>query len=286
MRDFFARLSAIDRRYIFLLIALAVLLSLLFPLNFPLRATAHTRSVFDIIERIPSEGNPILISFDYGPATMPECHPMALAILRHAFARRVRVIGISLYADATGLGEEAVQTAAREYHLEYGKDYVFLGYKPGVTAVMLSLGEDIKKTFPRDFYGKSTAEIPMLAGVQNYAQIPLVVSLTGNNTGMFWVVYAGARYHATVADGVTAVMAAELYPYLQTRQLSGLIAGLKGAAEYEHLVRQAGYVQGSQRASRGMDALSIMHLVIIGFIILGNVGYFLTRRPAPKGKTA
>jgi len=286
VRGLLARLSAIDRRYIFLFIAVAVLLPLLFPLNFPLRATAHTRSVFDIIERIPPEGNPILLSFDYGPATMPECHPMAMALLRHAFARRIRVIGISLYADAAGLGEEAMQDAALEYGREYGSDYVFLGYKPGVTAVMLAIGEDLKRTFPRDFYGKSTAEIPMLAGVQNYAQIPLVVSLTGNNTGMFWVVYAGARYHATVADGVTAVMAAELYPYLQTRQLSGLIAGLKGAAEYEHLVRQAGYVQGSQRASRGMDALSIMHLVIMGFIILGNIGYFLTRRSAPKEETA
>jgi len=39
-----------------------------------------------------------------------------------------------------------------------------------------------------------------------------------------------------VAVGVTAVMAADLYPYLQSGQLVGMLAGLKGAAEYEKLV--------------------------------------------------
>lgn len=283
MKELLIKLGKIDRRYIFLLIAVAVILPFLMPLNFPTRATSHTQAVFDIIESIPPEHHPILMSFEYGPATMPECHPMAYAILRHAFARRVRVVGITIAADAAGLGEEAMQTIAREYDREYGRDYVFLGYKPGVSAVMLSIGEDLKRTFPRDFYGRPTSEFPMLDSVQNYRQIPLVVPLTGSATATMWIVYAGARYRARVADGVTAVLAAELYPYLQTKQLSGLLAGLKGAAEYEHLIHQAGYAKGKGRAARGMDALSIMHLVIIAFIILGNIGFFLTRRDARKG---
>jgi len=286
MKDLFIKLAKIDRRYIFLLIAVAVILPFLFPLNFPTRATSHTKSVFDIIETIPPENNPILISFEYGPSTMPECHPMAYAILRHAFARRVRVIGITLSADAAGLGEEALQRIAKEYGREYGRDYVFLGFKPGGTAVMLSIGEDLKRTFPRDFYGKPTSEIPMLDSVHNYTQIPLVVPLTGSATATFWLVYAGARYHARVADGVTAVIAAELYPYIQTKQLAGLLAGLKGASEYEHLIYRAGYTKLKGQASRGMDALSIMHLVIIAFIILGNIGFFLSRRDTKKREMA
>jgi hypothetical protein len=283
MNDWLVRLAKIDRRYIFLIVAVSVILPLLFPLHYPIRVTRHTRAVFDIVDQIPPDSNPILISFEYGPSTMPECHPMAYAILRHAFARRVRVIGITLSADATGLGEKALQDVALEFGREYGKDYVFLGYKPGVSAVMLSIGEDIKTTFPQDFYGQSTSEIPMLADVHNYGQIPLVIPLTGSATATFWLIYAGARYHARVADGVTAVMASELYSYLQTKQLSGLLAGLKGAAEYEHLVRQAGYTQREGRASRGMDALSTMHLVIIAFIVLGNIGFFLSRRAAKEG---
>jgi hypothetical protein len=283
MNEFFIRLSRIDRRYIFLFVAVSVIIPLLYPLHYPTRVTRHTRAVFDIMDQIPPENNPILISFEYGPSTMPECHPMAYAILRHSFARKVRVIGITLSADATGLGEQAMQTIAREYGREYGRDYVFLGYKPGVTAVMLSIGEDLKRTFPRDYYGRPTSEIPMLAEVHNYEQIPLVIPLTGSATATFWLIYAGARYHARVADGVTAVMASELYAYLQTKQLSGMLAGLKGAAEYEHLIRSAGYTPSEGLASRGMDALSTLHLVIILFIILGNIGFFLSRRAAGKG---
>jgi len=284
MNEFFVRLSKIDRRYIFLLVAVSVIVPLLFPFHYPTRVTRHTQAVFDIVDQIPPVSNPILISFEYGPSTMPECHPMAYAILRHAFSRRVRVIGITLSADATGLGEQALSDVAREYGREYGKDYVYLGYKPGVSAVMLSIGEDIKKTFPRDFYGQPTSGIPMLTEVHNYSQIPLVIPLTGSQTATSWLIYAGARYHARVADGVTAVMASELYAFLQTKQLSGLLAGLKGAAEYEHLVQQAGYTKNEGKATRGMDALSTMHLVIITFIILGNIGFFLSRRSAKKGE--
>jgi hypothetical protein len=284
MNDLLIKLAKIDRRYIFLFVAIAVIIPLLFPLNFPTRATPHTKAVFDIIDQIPPDNNPILISFDYGPSTMPECHPMAYALLRHAFSRKVRAIGVTLASDAAGLGEEAMRNVAREYGREYGRDYAFLGFKPGGSAVILSIGEDIKKTFPQDFYGKPTAEIPMLTEVKNYNQISLVIPLTGSATATAWIIYAGTRYHARVADGVTAVMAAELYPYLQTKQLSGLLAGLKGASEYEHLVKEAGYSEGARRASRGMDALSTMHLVIIAFIILGNIGFFLSRRSAKKGE--
>jgi hypothetical protein len=286
MKDFFIRLSKIDRRYIFLFVGVSVVVPLLAPLHYPTRVTRHTRAVFDIVDRIPPENNPILISFEYGPSTMPECHPMAYAILRHAFARRVRVIGITLSADAAGLGEKAIQDVAREYDREYGKDYVYLGYKPGVSAVMLSIGEDIKKTFPRDYYGQPTSELPLLAEVRNYSQIPLVIPLTGSATATSWIIFAGARYHARIADGVTAVMASELYAFLQTKQLSGLLAGLKGAAEYERLVKEAGYTKIEGRATRGMDALSTMHLVIIGFILLGNLGFFLSRRPAKGDRPA
>lgn len=278
MRTLFIKLSSIDRRIIFLFISVAVILPLVFPLNFPTKATTHTKALYNIIEQLPPNGNPILISFDYGPSVMPECHPMAYAILRHAFARNIRVVGLTLANDAAGLAEFALTDVAKEFGKKYGEDYVFLGYKPGGYAVILSIGEDIKKTFPQDYYGKSTTEIPLLSYTKNYNDIPLVVCLSGSATATSWIVYAGARYQARVADGVTAVIGPELYPFLQTKQLSGLLIGLKGASEYEHLVTHAGIFRGEKRASRGMDALSTMHLVIIAFIIFGNIGYFLTKK--------
>ena len=50
-----------------------------------------------------------------------------------------------------------------------------------------------------------------------------------------------------------------------------MIAGLKGAAEYERLNGKR------DMASRGMDAQSIGHMVVILFILVGNIAYFVTR---------
>ena len=52
----------------------------------------------------------------------------------------------------------------------------------------------------------------------------------------------------------------------------GLLGGMKGAAEYEKLSENQG------RAMRGMDPQSIIHFLIIFFVILGNVGYFISKK--------
>ena len=47
---------------------------------------------------------------------------------------------------------------------------------------------------------------------------------------------------------------------------------MKGAAEYEELVGAIGM------ATAGMGAQSMVHLMIIFFIIMGNIAYFIGRR--------
>jgi tetrahydromethanopterin S-methyltransferase subunit D len=59
---------------------------------------------------------------------------------------------------------------------------------------------------------------------------------------------------------------------LSSGQLTGLLGGLKGAAEYETLVDRKG------RGLKGMDSQSIVHLLLVGFIVLGNVILLYQRR--------
>ena len=54
-------------------------------------------------------------------------------------------------------------------------------------------------------------------------------------------------------------------------QLKGLLGGLAGAAEYEHLINRP------DQAMAGMRPQSVGHIVIIGFILFGNLAYFLGR---------
>jgi hypothetical protein len=57
---------------------------------------------------------------------------------------------------------------------------------------------------------------------------------------------------------------------------------MKGAAEYEHLIVKHGYTDEAGTAETGMNSQSMIHILIIVFIILGNVGYFFSRRGVKK----
>jgi hypothetical protein len=185
---------------------------------------------------------------------------------------------MALAPQGDAIGEAVINRIAREYGTRRGTDYCYFGYRPGVNIPMLYIGENTRKAFPQDYYGAPFDSLPMMHGIHNYDDIPLVLSLAGSSYPNSWIVYAGTKYKVAIAAGVTAVMAPENYPFLQTGQLVGQLAGMKGAAEYEQLIVDAGYTPNKDIASKAMSAISWSHILIIILIVLGNVGYFVNLR--------
>ncbi|KPK64104.1 hypothetical protein AMJ83_03645 [candidate division WOR_3 bacterium SM23_42] len=272
-------LTKIPRQIIFLVIALAVAGPLIIPIGIPVNVMPQTQKLFNAMEELGPESKPVLISCDFDPQSLPELYPMLLAIMRQCYARDVKVVLMALWPQGTSMVELAFEELTAEFTKEYGVDYAFLGYKVGAAAVLLGMGENIESVFPNDFYGTPTNSLPLMSSVKNYKDISLVVTLsTGDPGWRFWLLYAQARYGARLGVGVTAVSAADVYPYVETGQVIGLLSGMKGASEYETLVSQKQYSRGILRASQGMDAQSLGHLFIMIFILIGNIGYFIQQR--------
>ena len=269
------KLANIDRRYIFILIALTVIIPLLLPIGMPITETSEVKAVYDYIEKLPP-GSAMLIALDYDPAALAELYPMTLSVLRHAYSRKIRVIGMTLWPSGVTLGDRAMREAAEEMARE-GEDYVYLGFAPGTANVIMRMGEDISAVFPKDYSGKLLSDVPAMNGIKNYKDIALVVDLAAGGSPEAWIVYAGTTYNQTIAVGCTAVSAVGYYPYLNSNQIIGLIGGMKGAAEYEKLIETLG------RATAGMDSQSIAHIAIIALIIIANISYFAMRKKEKKG---
>lgn len=276
------RMMNIDRRWIYLFVGLCVIIPLIRPIGLPTFTTPYTQALFDYIDNVPPDGPAVLISFDFDPATAAELLPMAEAILRHCFAKDINVLCLGLYPTYIGMINIALSNVKDDYGAKSGEEFVFLPYVPGVTAVMLSIGEDIKGTFSRDYYGIPLDSLPMMRHIRNYDDIALVLSISGTQLPRHWAVLVGTTYHVEVGVGTTAVSAAEFYTFLQTGQFVGMLGGLKGAAEYENLIEVKGYVKRGTRkiASMGMDAQSFVHILMIVLIVIGNIAYFNVRRIA------
>ena len=265
------RLLAVDRRIIFIFIGLGTAVPLLLPVNLPITVTPRVEAAYQTIDTLP-EGSRVLISMDYEPDTMAELQPMSIAIMRHCFRKNLKVIGMTLYPAGPGLVEPAMRIAAEAEGKTRNVDYVFLGYKSGFQTVMIGLGESLRQQYPVDFYRTPLDSIPILRGVDSYAQIDLVVNLTASSAADYWIQFAATRYRKKLVLGATAVMATDYYPYLSSRQLLGLVGGMKGAAEYEKRMELFG------DARRGMDAQSLVHVIIAILVILGNLALLAMQR--------
>lgn len=270
--SFSERMLKIDRRIIFLVIGLCTLLPLLYPVGLPIRISSEVHGVYDHIESLP-ERSVFLLSLDFDPASKPELHPQAIALLRHAFRKNLRVVAMTLWVSGTGMADQLVTQVAKEMGKENGKDYVFLGWSPGNTAVIINMGQNLYNTFPSDYSGKPTKGLPVLEDVQSLKDVSYMVSLGAGNPGVeAWYVFGKDKYKFEMGGGCTGVMAPGLYPLLRSGQINGLIGGLRGAAEYESLIGQKG------KAVAGMDAQSATHLAIIVLVIMCNLFYFSLRQ--------
>jgi hypothetical protein len=280
-------ISKIDRRIIYLLLTIFVVLPFFIPFTIPQNIMPQTRKLFDFVESIPPHDKAVIISFDYTPQTMPECRPMAIALLKHCFARNIPVIGVSFDPQGPGLAVEAFATVVNELNsyatsgsdsIMYGRDYVYLGWKSGRLAALLEMGESIVSVFPTDHFRNAVDSFPLMQRVKNYKDISIAIILAAADYPIDWIRYPQTRYGIKVGAGLTAVMAPQYYPYVQTGQVSGMMSGMKGAAEYEKLVLDHGYAKVLGTAETGMNSQSMIHIVIMVFILLGNIGYFFSRK--------
>jgi len=269
--SFWDKITKIDRRIIFVVILLSVVFPLLFNFMLPNKITKEVADTYNFIESLP-EGSVVVFSFDHDAATVPEMRPMGTALLDHVFSRGLKVVGMAFRAEGVTLGNKIFQDVAAKYGMIEGEDFVMLGFRPEITSGVLGLCENVSRLYPKDYRGIELSEIPLMQRVHSYRDIALVISVSDDDTPVIWVNYANARYQVPIVPAITAVMATTFYPFLQEKQIVGMVPGLKGAAEYEQLIRKPG------DASVGMSAQSISHLVIILFVIVGNIGYFMAKK--------
>ncbi len=296
--DFLLKLKDLDRRVIFVFIALAVAGPMLFKLSFPVVPGRPVKGLFNHLDTL-APGTRTLLSFDYDPASAPELQPAAVAVLVHMFRRQLKPVCMANWPVGGDMAEGALETALkifqetpREFYekaglpvppttdLKKGTDYVNMGYKPGGMAHIKGLIHDYLSPYPIDKDGNPTRDMPIfdLGNGKKFtlADAGVIMSFTAGTGGIEVYIGLGGEHKRPMAASCTSVNIPKFYTYLQTRQLIGMVGGLPGAAECEAIIDYKGPAQ------RGMAPQSIAHLVIMLFIIVGNIAYLYELSKAKK----
>jgi hypothetical protein len=263
---------------------LAVALPILFVAQFPEKPTGLSQATFDAIEDLP-EGSKILLSYDFDPASEGELGPMATTFAYHCAAKKHKLYFMALWPVGPQMVDDTIAKVIRPDfpHMEYGKDYVNLGFKSGMEGVIKVIVTDFRELYTTDTYGTPFDEIPMCKEISSVQDMDLVINVSAGYAGTKeWVQYAVTAYPDKIklVAGCTGVQAPLLYPYIP-EQLPGLLGAIKGAAEYEALVVERYGLQGQpkyQEGVRRMGPQMVAHLLMILLIIAGNIIYFFEKK--------
>jgi hypothetical protein len=220
-------------------------------------------------------GSVALVSFDYSTATQGEMQPLAEDIIGRLRGQGMRLVFVSLEPEGAALAQRLLDQTLAERGETYGAEVVNLGYVPGQMAGIRELvtGRKQLSALP-DFKEGLTFAAPERAawsGVNNLGQVDVLITLSDNPvTARWWIEQMAAAVPPD--DGERYLLAATsatadpfLRPYLDSRQLDGLISGINGAASIEAGRKNFG------PARQMIDSQGIAHLLIVILIALGTM---------------
>lgn len=279
-------LNKLDRRWVFLAMAIAVALPILLRIGSDESPSPPTERLFDRIEQLPS-GSRVLIAMDYDPNAAGELNPMALAFTRHCCLRRHKIYFITTWPGGLPMIDATLKTVVKtefgsgENLYRDGVDYVNLGYVAGKAVVIAQLTSGIRKARSSDAQGRNLDSLPIMSGVSNLEDMQLMLNISGGYPGAKeWVQYASTPHHIPLGVGCTGVQSTQLFPYYPD-QLVGLVSGIRGATEYETQLAAeypVPYAEPSKRPARTLGGSQRWgHRLMIVLIILGNGIHFVNR---------
>lgn len=277
-------LTNIDRRIIYGILLLIVIVGLLVPLPIPIRVSPATEAFYDTVARAPVDKLAI-VTTTWSAATRGENGPQTRMIMTHLMSRHIRFAIMSFDQQSTKLAQALANELAPQFGYEYGRDWVNWGYRADITGTLKGIVQDIDSTIGRDsILHQPLATFPAMRGVRNIQDVSMVLDASPSATYTAFIgLLVGANKQMAYCFAPTSVMAPQTYSYLDSGQMKGMMFGIKGAAEYEELLVEHHILKEKGFTTRAMTPVSFALILLFVFIGLGNYGMLAGGRPARRG---
>lgn len=267
--DLVQKLQNVDRRIIYYLLLVVTIGPLLRPIGIPMQVSPMTRAVYDIIEGMDPARDVVLLSMDYSPGAGLDADVAPKVVVEHLAQRGIKWVAISFDTTDGPMMTNRIITSLESRGKQYGVDFANLGYMAGGENAIRRFALDCL-TVPADVRGTATANLPVMKGIKSIKDFAFVLQFSMGSPEA-WLRQVVDPMGIKFALGTVTVSVPGVVPYYNSGQVKGILGGLSSGAQYEFLLNRPG------RGAAMMDAQSMSHLLIILFIVLGNIGFFLTR---------
>lgn len=268
------RLQNIDPRWYYYLLVLVVALPIIKPWGLPIKVGPEARSFYETVEALP-QGSTIFLCVGYRTDSVVEMDPQLGTFFKQALDKGLKVIAWAAVDEGAMVAQTVLGTIAEERGAVYGKDWINLGFKPISDALLQKMIDDFHQAMAySEIGGGSLDSFEITKNFHSIKQAELIVCLSNvtPSPGERMIRMISIPTGLPIVMGTGSVSVPGEMPYYASGQYKGLLAGLRGAAEYELLTDYPG------SAILGMDAQSAAHFLVIALIAIGNIGFFLTRK--------
>ncbi len=254
-----------------LLVTILILLVMLIPIlggtrasQLPAATPAHVSSLFTTLHSPAEAPQRILLAVEYEAGLAGEMQIISTSVLEDLVKRNAQLAVLSTQPTGVALAESLLQSAG------VSEDAVArLGYLPGSELGLQSLTQDLRVALPSGNW-----DHPLVREIDSLDDFDAILVISSNaDISRGWLEQVQPAITGKPILMITSAQSAPiLQPYLQSRQLSGMIGGLIDGAAYDRLT---GRTDGAAR--RAWDSYQFGLILVILLIILGGLFQSLAR---------
>jgi len=281
-KSLFERLQHCDPRYLyiffFIIVFSFILLIEYVKLPIPILPSKHTKNLYNTIESLPND-KIVFVDSDWSIDMRAEHRGQFKSVLEHIMKRKLKFAMISWVGNIQGQknGLDTIAEVGQEYGYVYGEDYVvFPVQAPAGGALIQAIARDVIGTIGTDINGTPLDDfekLPIMKNFRNIYDVSLIFSCAYDWTRVQWLGFINGVYGTPYAIAVATITTSTAYPFLDSKQMCGMLAGATGGAEYEELLK----MDNDKRFSRNMvGVLSMAVCYILLVILLGNLSYYFS----------
>lgn len=272
-------LQEVDRRVLYVLLLLAVTVPFFVKVVIHVPVSTPTQSLYDTIEGLP-ENSFVLFGPNFSAGTRGENGAQSEVLLRHLMImwhkKKIRFGILAFDPQGKSLAQDTALALQKEYNakgynIQEGVSWANFGYRVDQQNFVRAMVKNVPGTIVNDIHDQPVGTLPVMQGVHTAKDIAMILDVNPTNNFSIYIQFMQGPFKIPMGLAPTAVMAPEAFNYLDSGQLAGMLQGVQGAAEYEQLL------DSPARATRSANSLSAAHLLLIGFIVLGNIAMFVER---------
>ncbi|HDN04824.1 MAG TPA: zinc-ribbon domain-containing protein [Chloroflexi bacterium] len=224
-----------------------------------------------LYEQIESlyDGQPVLIAFDYQPASAGELHTAAAGVVDHLMKQGTYLSFISTQPTGPALADHFLATTQEKHEYIHTQQYINLGYLPGESAGLLSFVIAPKKIIPLAFDGSNAWGSPPLLHVDSINDFAMILVITDDpDTAKIWIEQVATILEDTPLNMVISAQAEPLIqPYFRSspQLVKGYVSGIIDSMNYELLLNRPNL------ATTAWLPFNLGIIITVGTIFIGGL---------------